>query len=100
MSGTAPNHGLGQPCCAPGFIFARPAATGWSHLGEILGPGLLDERAWLQNQMFFFLCQRTAEVALHHFEHLALVVGEQLACGFALWRERGDGSSGLNTAAI
>jgi hypothetical protein len=39
--------------------------------------------------MFFFLGQGTAEVALHRFQYLALLVVEHLARGFALWRERG-----------
>ena len=50
---------------------------------------LLDERAWLQSQAFFLLGQGTTEFALHRFQYLALLVVEQLAGGFALWRERG-----------
>jgi hypothetical protein len=50
--------------------------------------------------MFFFLGQGTGQVALDHFEHLALVVGEQLACGSRSGVSGGDGSSGLNKAAI
>lgn len=54
-----------------------------------MGVWLLDERTGLQNQMFFLLRQRTAELALHRFHHLALVLVEPLARGFALWGERG-----------
>ena len=50
---------------------------------------LLDERAWLQSQAFFLLGQGTTQIALQHFQYLALLVIEQFARGYALWRERG-----------
>ena len=58
-------------------------------MGRIFRAWLLDERAWLQSQAFFFLGQGTTELALHRFQYLALRIVEQLARGFALWRERG-----------
>jgi hypothetical protein len=55
----------------------------------LTGAWLLDERAWLQSQAFLLLGQRTAKLALHRCQHLALVVVEPLTRGEALWRERG-----------
>jgi hypothetical protein len=54
----------------------------------------------LQSQMFFLLGQKATKLALHLFQHIALAVFEPLARGFALWRERGDGSSGLDIAPL
>ena len=68
---------------------ARHSHSGAAWISTSVFRGLLDERAWIENQMFFALGQGTAEVALHRFQHLALLGVEPLARGFALWRDRG-----------
>jgi hypothetical protein len=78
-------------------LSARAMRGSWR---EFFRAWLLDECAWLQSQMLFFLGQGTAEVALHLFRYLALLVVEQLARGESLWRERGRWFFDLNMASI
>jgi hypothetical protein len=67
----------------------RHSHSGAAWISTSVFRGLLDERAWIENQMFFALGQGTAEASLQSFQHLALLGVELLARRFALWRDRG-----------